>query len=304
MCIRDSLQLLIELENAIRIVAHDLLKRSRTEIELLGLVDSADRIDNGPVGAKHELVLAVSIRVMHNLLRPVLRRIGVSAHVDIGVLPAHGDHFVRPRHAKVHSDQAQFREMDRNAVQRDRPRDARQPAILLIDQVLADLHHDRNIELDALGVDWEDIRMVGRDIEPVRVIVRAHETELFNRIFEIVELLHPERGVDARQSGKTIRVSLADSIDLLIGNVNRAAHMQVAHPRSREERALDTGLVLLLDVLLDRKAIPDLRVHANLRLEPLVDGVKAVGDDVGRVEVRDQIDIATHCQLRFTSVPN
>ena len=66
----------------------------------------------------------------------MFRRIGVDADEDILVLPRHRDHLIGPRDADVDAEQLQFGEVDRDLVETDRPADARQPAVALIDQVV------------------------------------------------------------------------------------------------------------------------------------------------------------------------
>ena len=72
-------------------------------------------------------------------------RIGVDADVDVGVLPRHGDHFVSPRNTDVDSQELQIGKVDSDLIEQDRSSHAGQANIALIDQVLADLHHDRHV---------------------------------------------------------------------------------------------------------------------------------------------------------------
>ena len=49
--------------------------------------------------------------------------------------------------------------------------------------------------------------MIGRQVEPVRIVMRADKPKLVDRVFQLRELLHPKRRVDAGQARKAIRDS-------------------------------------------------------------------------------------------------
>ena len=118
------------------------------------------------------------------------------------------------------ADQRQFGKVDRDAIERNRAADARQPAVALVDQTVADLHHDRNVEFGAARV-VRDSR--SRDPAPVRTSAdkdaRRRSRNSLTAHSRSFSPAMPRRRIDARRARKTGADS-ADtaSMDPLIGN--------------------------------------------------------------------------------------
>ena len=116
------------------------------------------------------------------------------------------------------AEQLQLGEVDRHLVEADRPADARQPAVALIDEIVPDLHHDRNVELAALRVIGIILRVIRREAEPVRIKMRADEAVVFHGGLEIAQSLHAAIGVDAGEPGESIGILPADLVHALVGD--------------------------------------------------------------------------------------
>ena len=83
------------------------------------------------------------------------------------------------------ADELELGEIAGDGVERRRLADADGAVIRRVDHRLSDLHLDRHAELRALGVERVVLPVVGRQLEPVRVEVRADEAELHHRVFEL-----------------------------------------------------------------------------------------------------------------------
>ena len=110
----------------------------------------------------------------------------------------------------MNPDEHQFGKINSDLIQRNRSADTRQNPLALIAQAVADLHHKRNLQLAALGINGVIAGMVGRQAKPVRVEMGAHKSILFDRVFQVAQALHPPGGVNPGQPGKAVRVALTD----------------------------------------------------------------------------------------------
>ena len=120
--------------------------------------------------------------------------------------------------------------------------------------------------------------------------MRADKAELLDRVVELLQSGDAAGRIDAGEAGKAVRIALHRLVDLLVGDFGRAAHAQVAATHGNQEGALDAGAVHLLDVLLERQAPPVALLDPHLVTEVLIGGRAALGDDLRRVHVDDNVD--------------
>src|SRR5690606_7737138 len=96
--------------------------------------------------------------------------------------------------------------------------------------------------------------------------------------------------LDPGQARKAVRITLAELVDPLIGDLHRALDAHVAAAHRRQQGALDAGAVHLGDVVLDLDAADITRVLAGLAAEPVVGGDLAGIEFRRREDVRDDVD--------------
>jgi hypothetical protein len=125
-----------------------------------------------------------------------------------------------------------------------------------IDQAMADLHHDRNAEFGAARVVGIVDRRIRRLAEPVRVEMRADEAEFAHGAIELLQARDAAQRIDSGEPRKAVRVGAAGLVHIFVGDLCRGAHAPVAAARGDQQRALDSGAIHLLDVLLRRQAAP------------------------------------------------
>ena len=157
--------------------------------------DGPLRAEHRPVGAEQHLILAARVDVVDERSpASISARRRRSAMNTLSCLYAIA--IISSVHGQPMwiADELELREVDRDAVERDRPADARQRADPARSQAVADLHHDRHVELAALRVERVVLRVVGRELEPVRIQVRADEAELADRLLELAEARIPRQG--------------------------------------------------------------------------------------------------------------
>ena len=80
--------------------------------------------------------------------------------------------------------------------------------LLGVDQRLAHLHLDWNIQLDTFGIERVVLGVVGRQLKPMRVQVSADKSEVLNGSLELPYAIHTHIGVEAQHSAETVGVLL------------------------------------------------------------------------------------------------
>ena len=102
----------------------------------------------------------------------------------------------------------------------------------------------------------------------------------------------PRKGSMPARPEKRAGMLLADVANALVGQLEAALDVDVAGADGDQQRALDARPVHPLQVVLDGDAAADLRRHAHLGLEGVVEAGLAVGDRLGREQVADDVDRA------------
>jgi hypothetical protein len=115
---------------------------------------------------------------------------------------------------------------------------------------LADLHLDRDTELAAFRVKRIILAVVGFELEPVRIGVRADEAQIAHGALERPHALHAFSRIDAGKPAKPVGMGAHRLGDPLVGHVPGVAGALLADLAGDKERALDAGRVHLCDHLL------------------------------------------------------
>src|SRR6056297_1841130 len=272
------------------VVAQQFAFRAGPEIQLVDLVARAHEVEHGKIGAEDHLVLAEGVDVVDELLGPVLRAVGVGADVDVLVLPRHRDHLPRPRDADVDADQFQLREIAGHRVERDGLADAAAAVVLRVDHGLAHLHLDGHAEFHALGVEGVVLRVVGGQLEPVRIEVGADEAELFHRPLQLAHAVHAGVGIDADQAGEMPGILLDGAGDDLRRHVIAARQAGAAGLRRHQEGVADAGLAHALDHLRQRESAHETALGFHLADEEVRTPVRAHRQRFLGPDVHDGVD--------------
>ena len=167
----------------------------------------------------------------------------IGADVDIGMLPGHGDHFVGPGNAHMNAHQLELGKVAGHRVNADRTADTAPRIARVVNHGLTDLHLDRNVELDALGVKGVVARMVGRQLVPMRVRMGSNEAVFAHRVFKRAHAAHALSRVYTGQARKPIRVLLYRVGHQLIRHVVTGRVVLDADPSGDQEGALDARRV-------------------------------------------------------------
>ena len=119
--------------------------------------------------------------------------------------------------------------------------------LLRVDHRLADLQLIRDVEFHALGIEWVILRMIGRQIEPVRIAMRADEAVIPDRALKRPHARHALERVDACETGETVRVA-RDRVATMTRKAGDSSPAGRATGFWRDqERSLDPGGIHALD---------------------------------------------------------
>ena len=183
----------------------------------------------------------------------------------------------------------------RDAIQKNWPRNRWEAAITAVNKVLANLHHDRNVEFAAFCIVWIDLRGIGRHRKPMWVPVGTDKAVVTHRCFQIPETLHAAGRVDPCKSGKALGILLTHFVYIVVRNLEGPPHIEIATANRDQKRSFDTAVVHLQQVIFDRDAAAHVLGHSDFALEFLVDSHAAFFHDPGRIEVANYVDTAiTH----------
>ena len=188
------------------------------------------------------------------------------------------------------AEQLELGEVAGHLIEADGAPDAAHPALTLVHEAVAHLHHDGDVELAALGIVGVVLGIVRRELEPVWIEVSADESVVPHPRFKVAQALHAAIGVHPCEAGEAGGVALADFVDPFVGNLERAGEAHVARPHRDHQRKLDVGAVHLFDVIVDGDAAAHFCRHPDLVLEDLVDPGLTLLHLLRRVRIDDDID--------------
>ena len=215
--------------------------RAGPQSQGLDFVARALEVQDGEIGAEYHLVLAVAVDVLHEGLGPVPGAVRVRADIDVGMLPGHGDHLLGPGYAHVYPDDLQLGKIAGHRVQADGPTHAAQPVRGVVDHGLPHLELHRHVQLRALGVEGIPLGVVGRELEPVGIEMRADEAVFPHALLQFAHAPHAFRGVQSGQPVEAVRMAVDRLGHRLVGHVIAGAMLPGPHLGGDQESLLDTG---------------------------------------------------------------
>ena len=69
--------------------------------------------------------------------------------------------------------------------------------------------------------------------------MRPHESQFLDRYFQLAQTLHAAKWIDARKSGKALRVTCAHRVYALIRHFERAFDIEITCSHCNEKASLD-----------------------------------------------------------------
>ncbi len=164
------------------------------------------------------------------------------------------------------ADQDQLGEIAGHVVQSDRPAHAAARIIGGIDHRLADLQLDRHAQLDAFGVERIIARVVGRQLEPMRIGMCTDKAHVLDRALQRPHPVHAFGGIDASQAVKALGILLHRALDQFIRQMIAGGMADRPVLGRDQEGALDAGGIHAPQHLLQRHAVHGGVVHLHLAL--------------------------------------
>ena len=192
------------------------------------------------------------------------------------------------------ADQFQLREVAGDVVEIDRPADAAERPLVVIDQRLADLHLDRHIEFAAFGIERVIASIIRRQFEPMRIGVRPDEAHLLHRTLQVPQTLHAFGRVDAGEPAEAPRILPHCVGDPFVGHVPSAGRALLAELARNQERPFDAGLVHLRQHLFQRDGLHILAGAADLLGVKIAEPSRTRGHDLRRQWIDDNVDCTRH----------